>query len=87
MESLTAGLRRSIRKLHPHIKPIGLITRLIGAVTAPGELVIDPAAGSFAVMHAAHELGREFVGCDIAFNNPAIEIAQFAERNKKEDSV
>jgi site-specific DNA-methyltransferase (adenine-specific) len=54
------------RKLHPHIKPIGLIKRLIAATTAPSELVIDPAAGSFVVLHAAAELGREFVGCDIA---------------------
>jgi site-specific DNA-methyltransferase (adenine-specific) len=53
------------RKLHPHIKPIGLISRLIVAVTNPGDLVVDPAAGSFAVMHAAIELGREFIGCDI----------------------
>ena len=55
------------RKLHPHIKPIGLITRLIDATTKPGELVVDPAAGSFAVMHAALQLSREFVGCDLAF--------------------
>jgi hypothetical protein len=54
------------RKLHPHIKPIGLITRLIGATTEPGDLVVDPAAGSFVVMHAAHRLGRNFIGCDIA---------------------
>jgi site-specific DNA-methyltransferase (adenine-specific) len=53
------------RKIHPHIKPIGLITRLIGAVTNPGDLVVDPAAGSFVVMHAAHRLGREFIGCDL----------------------
>ena len=50
---------------HPHIKPIGLISRLIAAVTEPGDLVIDPAAGSFVVMKAAIELGRRFVGCDI----------------------
>jgi site-specific DNA-methyltransferase (adenine-specific) len=56
------------RKIHPHIKPIGLITRLIGAVTLPGELVVDPAAGSFVVMHAAHRLGREFIGCDLAYD-------------------
>jgi site-specific DNA-methyltransferase (adenine-specific) len=57
------------RKLysHPHAKPIGLISRLIGAVTEPGELVVDPAAGSFVVMHAAHQLEREFIGCDIAY--------------------
>jgi site-specific DNA-methyltransferase (adenine-specific) len=52
------------RKIHPHVKPIGLIERLIGAVTLPGDLVIDPAAGSFGVQHAALRLGREFIGCD-----------------------
>jgi site-specific DNA-methyltransferase (adenine-specific) len=55
------------RRIHPHIKPIGLITRLIGAVTRPGDLIIDPAAGSFVVMHAAHALSRNFVGCDLAY--------------------
>jgi hypothetical protein len=55
------------RKLHPHIKPIGLISALIEAITSPGDLIVDPAAGSFVVMHAAHHLGREFVGCDIAY--------------------
>src|SRR6516164_9515478 len=54
------------RRIHPHTKPIGLISRLIGAVTRPGELVVDPAAGSFVVMRAARELGRNFIGCDIA---------------------
>ncbi len=55
------------RSIHPHAKPSGLISRLIGAVTRPGDLVVDPAAGSFVVMHAANELGRTFIGCDIAF--------------------
>jgi site-specific DNA-methyltransferase (adenine-specific) len=53
------------RAIHPHVKPIGLIARLIAATTAPGDLVADPAAGSFVVMHAAHQLGREFIGCDL----------------------
>ena len=52
------------RRVHPHIKPVGLISRLIAAVTEPGDLVIDPAAGSFVVMRAARQLGRNFVGCD-----------------------
>jgi site-specific DNA-methyltransferase (adenine-specific) len=55
------------RTIHPHVKPIGLITRLIGAIAKPGDLVVDPAAGSFVVMHAAKGLSREFVGCDIAY--------------------
>jgi site-specific DNA-methyltransferase (adenine-specific) len=56
------------RSLHPHIKPRGLISRLIAATTEPGDTVIDPAAGSFVVLHAALEVGRNFMGCDIAFN-------------------
>jgi site-specific DNA-methyltransferase (adenine-specific) len=59
------------RSLHAHVKPIGLIKRLIGAVTAPGDLVVDPAAGSFVVMHAAHALGRDFVGCDLVYRGEA----------------
>ena len=54
------------RRIHPHAKPAGLIRRLIAAVTEPGDLVVDPAAGSFVVMHVAHEIGRRFIGCDIA---------------------
>jgi site-specific DNA-methyltransferase (adenine-specific) len=53
------------RGIHPHIKPIGLIERLIAATTEPGDLVVDPAAGSFVVMRAAHKLGRNFIGCDL----------------------
>jgi site-specific DNA-methyltransferase (adenine-specific) len=53
------------RKIHPHVKPLGLIKRLIGAVTQPGDLIIDPAAGSFVVLRAAHALRRDFVGCDV----------------------
>ena len=60
------------RSQHPHAKPIGLIGRLIGAVTQPGELVVDPAAGSFVVMRAALQLGREFIGCDAAYESAPI---------------
>jgi site-specific DNA-methyltransferase (adenine-specific) len=54
------------RSQHPHIKPIGLIRALIEAITSPGDLVVDPAAGSFVAMQAAMELGRDFIGCDLA---------------------
>jgi site-specific DNA-methyltransferase (adenine-specific) len=54
------------RRIHPHAKPADLIARLIGAITRPGDLVIDPAAGGFTVMHVATEMQRWFIGCDIA---------------------
>src|SRR5215831_3307346 len=55
------------RSVHPHMKPLRLIKRLITAVTQPGDTVIDPAAGSFVVLHAALTIERNFVGCDIAY--------------------
>ncbi len=49
----------------PHRKPVDLQQRLIEAVTGTGEVVIDPAAGSFSVMEACHNSGRRFLGCDL----------------------
>ena len=53
-----------IGNVHP--KPVNLQARLIEVVTAPGDVVLDPAAGSYSVMTAAHQVGRQFLGCDIA---------------------
>ena len=52
-------------KDHAHQKPIDLQAELIAAVTNPGDVVLDPAAGSFSVMDAANSRGRNFLGCDI----------------------
>jgi DNA modification methylase len=56
---------------------MGLIARLIGAVTEPGDLVVDPAGGSFDVMHVARRLGRNFMGCDIAYL-PSADVGRIA---------
>lgn len=53
------------KRRHTHQKPIQLQKRLIEAVTMPGAVVLDPAAGSFSVMAACEESGRNFVGCDL----------------------
>ena len=50
---------------HAHRKPVGLQAELIAAVTGEGDIVIDPAAGSFSVMEACRRTGRRFLGCDI----------------------
>ncbi len=50
---------------HAHQKPVGLQAALIEAVTEPGELVVDPAAGSFSVMESALSVGRNFLGGDL----------------------
>lgn len=53
------------RNGHIHKKPVGLQARLIEAVSNPGDIVIDPAAGSFSVMEACGQRNRNFLGCDI----------------------
>jgi site-specific DNA-methyltransferase (adenine-specific) len=53
-------------KAYPHRKPIGLIARLIEATTQENDIVLDPAAGSFTTMIAAHNTGRKFIGGDIS---------------------
>ena len=50
-----------------HPKPVQLQAALIEAVTVAGDVVLDPAAGSYSVMTAAHQAGRQFLGCDIRF--------------------
>ena len=52
-------------KKHTHQKPLGLQQRIIEAVTNENDIVIDPAAGSYSVMDASIETGRNFLGCDI----------------------
>ncbi len=56
---------------HPHKKPIELQKALIEAVTRPGDLIIDPAAGSFSVLTSAQQVGdRKFIGCDLVDHRP-----------------
>ena len=50
---------------HAHQKPINLQSKLIAAVSNEGDIIVDPAAGSFSVMTAAINEGRNFLGCDI----------------------
>lgn len=49
-----------------HPKPVKLQAALIEAVTDPGDVVLDPAAGSYSALAAARQAGRRFLGCDIA---------------------
>ena len=53
------------RGRHAHRKPVDLQAKLIAAVSNPGDVVIDPAAGSFSVLEACQQQGRRFLGCDI----------------------
>ena len=58
-------LEKVSKREHPHAKPIELQGRLMSAVSNEGDFVIDPAAGSFSVLHAALQNNRKFLGCDL----------------------
>ena len=53
------------RNGHTHRKPVELQAALIEAVTLPGDVVLDPAAGSYSALDAALQVNRQFLGCDL----------------------
>lgn len=57
--------RSEYPKLHPTQKPIGVLKRLISVFTDPGDVVIDPVAGSASTLRAAYELGRSAYGFEV----------------------
>lgn len=59
-------------KLHPTQKPLGILKPLIEAFTNPGELVLDPFAGSGSTLLAAQQLGRKFLGIELGAGYHAI---------------
>lgn len=52
-------------KFHPTQKPVELLKQLIELFTDPGDVVIDPVAGSGSTLIAAERLGRKAYGFEI----------------------
>jgi len=50
---------------HPTQKPVALLERIIRASSNPGDVVLDPFAGTFTTGFVAKEHGRHFVGIEI----------------------
>lgn len=55
-------------KIHPTQKPVKLLERLIEIFTDPGDVVIDPVAGSGSTLVAAENMGRKSYGFEIKKN-------------------
>lgn len=50
---------------HPCEKPSGLLTHMIETTTRRGDTIIDPFAGSGAVLDVARQLGRQAIGIEM----------------------
>lgn len=49
-------------------KPLALLERIIKASSNPGDVVFDPFCGYATTLEAAHTLGRQWIGVDIAIH-------------------
>ena len=49
-------------------KPLPLLERIIRASSEPGDMVFDPFCGCATTLEAAHSLGRQWIGIDIAIH-------------------
>ena len=76
--------RKEYPKIHPTQKPIKVLKRLIEIFTDPGDVVIDPVAGSGSTLRAAYELGRNAYGFEVdrRFYHAASEKMIFAALNE-----
>ncbi len=57
---------KEIPKIHTSQKPVNLLKRLIEIFTDPGDVIIDPCAGSGSTLRAARELGRHSYGFEVS---------------------
>jgi site-specific DNA-methyltransferase (adenine-specific) len=68
-------------KIHPTQKPVKLLEQIIEIFTDPGDVVIDPVAGSGSTIVASDNLGRKAHGFEIKKNFHA-DATNWIERNR-----
>lgn len=59
-------------KLHPTQKPLGILTPIIESFSRPGDMVLDPFAGSGSILAASMLTGRRAVGVELEAENVRI---------------
>lgn len=65
--------------IHPTEKPMELCDRLLKLLTIPGEVVLDPTAGSCAILHAALLSGRKARGFELSESIHGRGVTRLAE--------
>ena len=88
----------NIEKIHPTQKPVKLLKKLIEIFTDPGDVVIDPCAGSGSTLRAACETGRNSYGFEVSRNfyslainkmltNIQVGFCEVEQKNKRDKQV
>lgn len=73
------GWRYTGNKLHPTQKPLEVLQPLIASFSQPGDLVLDPFAGSGSSLLAAKTLGRRWLGIELDAGYHQIATQRLAE--------
>ncbi len=66
LQRMSAGYKESLG--YATQKPVALLERIIAASSDPGDTVFDPFCGCATTLEAAHNLGRQWIGIDIAIH-------------------
>jgi DNA modification methylase len=61
------GAQARERLGYPTQKPLKLLERIISASSNKGDIVLDPFCGCGTTIHAAHKLGRQWIGIDVTY--------------------
>jgi DNA modification methylase len=72
-------------RVHPTEKPVPLMEQLVRAVTRPADLVVDPFAGSGSTGVACVNLGRAFLGIELAAEHAATARRRLAAARRSAD--
>lgn len=72
-------------RLHKQQTPIQLLIRIILSSTYPGDLILDPFAGSGTTLVVSQQLGRKSIGIEIDANNVEIIQNRLSQQKKSDD--
>lgn len=72
-------------RLHKQQTPIQLLLRIILSSTNPGDVVLDPFAGSGTTLVVAEQLGRKSVGIELDSHNVALIQNRLTEQRGSDD--
>ena len=70
-------------KLHPTQKSTQILKPLIEAFSQPGQLVLDPFAGSGSTCVAAQRTGRQYIGIELDAVHHQTAIARLAATDER----
>ena len=72
-------------RLHKQQAPIQLLLRIILSSTNPGDIVLDPFAGSGTTLVVAEQLGRKSIGIELDSQNVVLIKKRLAEQRESDD--